>query len=264
VYDAHELFTEQKEIVTRPLIHKIWSSIEKYAIPRFTHGYTVNDFIKEYFEKRYNVHFEVIRNLPIPSSIPLNQKRERLIVYQGAVNEGRCFEALIPAMQFVDAKLIICGGGNFFNQAKMLIQQYRVEHKVELSGWVLPEALKNITATAAIGVTLFENKGLNQYQSLANRFFDYVMAATPQVCINFPQYKKINEVFNIAILIPDSSIHTIADALNELLNNHELYNTLQANCLKAREELNWLTEEPKLLLFWKTSSYSLLYRSLPR
>ena len=43
VYDAHELFTEQKEIITRPLIHRCWLGIEKFLVPRFLNGYTVND-----------------------------------------------------------------------------------------------------------------------------------------------------------------------------------------------------------------------------
>jgi glycosyltransferase involved in cell wall biosynthesis len=251
VYDAHELFTEQKEIITRPFIHSIWSGIAKFSIPKFKNGYTVNDFIKNYLQQQYKVNYAIVRNLPLPCKLTSNNKREKIILYQGAVNEGRCFETLIPAMQFVEAKLIICGEGNFFDQTKQLIKTCNVEDKIELKGWVTPDDLVNITAKATIGLTLFEATGLNQYQSLANRFFDYIIAAKPQVCVNFPQYKKINEAFNIAYLITDSSINTIANALNELLTNDELYNTLQTNCIKAREELNWLTEEPKLLAFWK-------------
>jgi hypothetical protein len=39
VYDAHELFCEMKEIVTRPVIYKTWKKIEKFALPRFPSGY---------------------------------------------------------------------------------------------------------------------------------------------------------------------------------------------------------------------------------
>ena len=31
IYDAHELFCEMKEIVTRPAIYKIWKRIERYC-----------------------------------------------------------------------------------------------------------------------------------------------------------------------------------------------------------------------------------------
>ena len=45
VYDAHELFCEMKEIVSRPGIYKIWKKIEQYAVPGFKNGYTVNHVI---------------------------------------------------------------------------------------------------------------------------------------------------------------------------------------------------------------------------
>ena len=35
VYDAHELFCEMKEIVTRPRVYKIWKNIEKLTVPKF-------------------------------------------------------------------------------------------------------------------------------------------------------------------------------------------------------------------------------------
>ncbi len=117
IYDAHELFTEQKEIVTRKAVYKFWMMIEKFAVPKFKSGYTVNEFIADELKRRYSVSYSIIRNLPLKVTIN-NQKPtiNKFIIYQGAVNEGRCFETLIPAMKFVNAKLVICGKGNFFKR----------------------------------------------------------------------------------------------------------------------------------------------------
>lgn len=251
VYDAHELFTEQVEITSRPAIHKIWLGIEKFAVPKFKHGYTVNDFIAAEFARRYNVSYGVIKNMPLyTGDITIAKPTEKFIIYQGAVNEGRCFETLIPAMQQVNARLVICGNGNFFNQVKQLIEQYNVEDKVELKGYVLPAELKNITPTAHVAVTLFESTGLNQYYSLGNRFFDYIMAGVPQVCVNYPEYKAINDVYNVATLINSTSAETIAAALNKLLADDVLYTLLADNCKLARKHLQWQAEEKQLAAFY--------------
>ena len=77
-------------------------------------------------------------------------------------------------------------------------------------GYVIPHELKQITPTAYIAVTLFEQTGLNQYYSLSNRFFDYIMAAVPQVCVDYPEYKTINDKYNIALMIDDTKEETIA------------------------------------------------------
>jgi glycosyltransferase involved in cell wall biosynthesis len=260
VYDAHELFTEQVEIIARPLIHKVWLRIEKFAVPRFKNGYTVNTFIAGEFKRRYNVDYGIIRNLPVltedvfttanaESTLSL-ANNTKFIIYQGAVNEGRCFETLIPAMKQVNGVLVICGEGNFFNQVKQLVQLHGVEDKVQLKGYVLPQTLKKLTPQARVAVTLFEHTGLNQYYSLGNRFFDYIMAGVPQVCVNYPEYSAINNTYQVAYLINDTNSNTIAAALNKLLDDDVIHNNLAANCLKARKHLQWQTEANKLIDFY--------------
>ena len=252
VYDAHELFTEQKEIVTRPVIYKLWLSVEKFAVPKFKHGYTVNNFIAIEFKKRYNVNYSIVRNLPrfinIQSQTDLVNP---FIIYQGAVNEGRSFETLVPAMKLVNAKLVICGNGNFYDQTMELIKQNQLGDKIELKGMVAPEILRSLTPTAFAAVMLFEDTGLNQYHSLANRFFDYIMAGVPQICVDYPEYKAINDKYKVAHLIEDTKAETIAEGINLLLNDSTYYKILQNNCIKARQELNWQSEEKVLVEFYE-------------
>jgi glycosyltransferase involved in cell wall biosynthesis len=251
VYDAHELFTEQKEIVTRPNIQKLWLKVERFAVPKFKNGYTVNQFIADEFRRRYGVKYEVVKNMPVLKPLPQElNKTNRFIIYQGAVNEGRSFETLIPAMKEVDSKLVICGNGNFFEQAKKLIKKHKVADKVEMRGYVAPDELAALTPTAHVAVTLFEKVGLNQYNSLSNRFFDYIMAAVPQVCVGYPEYEAINDKYGIAYVIYNTDASTIAVALNNLLSDDVLHERIRQNCIRAREELNWGTEEQILIKFY--------------
>jgi len=251
VYDAHELFCEMKEIVSRPGIYRVWKRIEKFTVPKFKYGYTVNQPIAEEFRKMYRVDYAVIRNVPLQSPLIIPEKKEKYILYQGAVNEGRSFETLIPAMKDINARLIIAGDGNFMSQAKKLVQKSHLEEKIIFTGKLLPDELYKYTVDAWIGITLFENKGLSNYFSLANRFFDYLHAGVPQLCVNYPVYREINKNYPVAVLIDDLSSEAIAKNLNNLLENQSLYHELQQNCLKAREELNWQNEEKKLIDFYQ-------------
>lgn len=252
VYDAHELFTEQKEVITRKNIHRYWLAIERFAVPRFPHGYTVNRFIAMELKRRYGVDYAVIRNLPNTVSLPVQtDKPEKWILYQGAVNEGRSFETLVPAMKHVDARLVVCGKGNFFDQAVALAKEHGVTDKIEFRGYVAPEELKQLTPRAYFGLTLFEANGLNQYQSLANRFFDYIMAGIPQVCVNYPEYAAINERFHIMYPVNNTDATTLAQAMNNLLTKTVLYDEISRNCLAARAVLNWEQEEKILLHFYR-------------
>lgn len=250
VYDAHELFCEMKEIATRPRIYRFWKRVEKATVPHFDHNYTVNTPIAEEFEKLYGKQFEVIRNVPLlcPADIP--EKPEKYILYQGAVNEGRSFETLIPAMKQVNARLIICGNGNFMEQAKQITAIHGLEEKIIFKGKLVPEELRQYTRQAYIGVTLFDKEGISNYYSLANRFFDYFHSGIPQLCVNYPVYREINNQYQIAVLIDDLEPDTIANQLNALLTDEKLYNKLQENCFKARTVYNWQEEEKKLISFY--------------
>jgi glycosyltransferase involved in cell wall biosynthesis len=251
IYDAHELFCEMKEIVTRPRIYSIWKWIEKNTVPKFKLGYTVNEPISAEFGKMYGVHYEIIRSISLYQPLNENLKREDFILYQGAVNEGRCFETLIPAMKQVNAQLVVCGDGNFMQQAKELVQQYDLEKKVLFKGMIDPAALKIYTAKARIGITLFEKDSRSNYFSLANRFFDYIHAGTPQLCVNYPAYREINNLHPVAVVINNTGEQEIATALNNLLTNEMQWQQMHEACLQAAKLLNWQEEEKKLIAFYK-------------
>lgn len=251
VYDAHEWFSEMKEVVTRPGIFRIWKWVEKTYLPRFPNGYTVNREIAQQFKKLYGVDFEVVRNMPaLTEQIPAGTK-ELFLIYQGAVNEGRAFEILLPAMRYVDYPLYIFGHGNFYTAALSLIRSHQLESKVFLKGKLLPEQLKKITPKALLGFTLFEQTGQSNILSLANRFFDYVMAGTPQICVDSPVYRELNNNDPVAVLIELSGPEALARQINDLLGDHEKYAQLHRNCLVKRLEWNWQRESETLLTFYQ-------------
>ncbi len=252
VYDAHEYFCEMKEVVTRPRVYKVWNLVEKTFVPKFKNGYTVSKAIAGDFFIKYRVNYELIMNATLLK--PMNgipKKKEKYILYQGAVNEARGLEFLIPAMAHIDATLHIYGDGNYLEQSRALVRSCQMMNKVFIHEKVLPSELEEITRHAHIGLNLVENNGLNQYYSLANKFFDYMHALVPQVTMNFPEYRRINDQFEIAVLIDDLQEKSIIAGINSLLNNKEEYAQLMQNCIKARELFNWQNEEKKLINFYK-------------
>ncbi|WP_299823879.1 glycosyltransferase [uncultured Pontibacter sp.] len=250
VYDAHEYFPEVIEVTDRKLIKATWTAIERFILTRTSYAYTVTQSIADIFYRKYNTKFEVIRNLPVLYPDAPAVKEPRTILYQGAVNAGRGLEPLLEAMVGLDAKLIICGDGDVFENLKQLAEQLQVAHKVEFKGQVLPKDLLQITRRCQVGVMLLENKGLSYYYSLANKFFDYVHAGVPQVIIDFPEYRQLNEQYNVGLLTT-LNVQEIKEKLELLLTDDALYQILVANCEKAKQALNWQHEEQRLFRFYE-------------
>jgi len=251
VYDAHEYFSQLDEVVSRPKIYRFWHRIEKKMISKFENGYTVCDSLAEEFKKNYNANYRVVRNVPWLIESNEQIRSEDNILYQGAVNKGRGLDKLVFAMRSINAKLWVCGEGNFIGEMRSVVQANDLSEKVIFFGMLPPEELKKRTTQAYIAVNPFERTGLNQYLSLSNKFFDYIHAGIPQVTMSYPEYKKINDQIKIAELIDDLEPETIANAINKLLNDQELYSKLKKNCLIAKQELNWQKEKDKLLNFYK-------------
>lgn len=251
IYDAHEYFTELKEVRTRPLVRRFWSAVEGLAVPKFKHGYTVSAGLANQFKNKFNRQYLVIRNLPKLQTLEGSTKREKFIVFQGAVNEARGFEYLIPAMRSIPYKLVVCGDGNFMQQLKKLIAENGVGEKVELKGMMLPEELKIVALQASLGIGLAEKEGINQFHALPNKFLEYMHAGLPQIAMNFPEYQKINQPYPIAVLLDELTVNGVAKIVNETMANDALLAIMNESAIKAREVYNWQAEEKVLVHFYQ-------------
>jgi glycosyltransferase involved in cell wall biosynthesis len=257
-FDAHEYFTEVPEVTGRKFTKNIWERVAQMCIPHADLAYTVNSSLAGIFSGLYRTTFGVIRSVPFrldtrngyaapPESIPATRP---VILYQGALNEGRGIEQCILAMKQIDAEFRIIGEGDLSEKLRSMVTEHGLKDKVKFQGFVLPEQLAAHTKQATIGYNVFENKGLSYYYSLNNKFFDYIQSHLPQICTPYPEFEKINAEYGVG-LTATASVDEIVVAVNRLLNDKTLYETLKANCKKAAEVFNWQHEEQELIRLYK-------------
>ena len=268
VYDAHELFTEVPEVVGRPAVQRVWRWVEGFIVPRARLAYTVGPALAR-----------VLEAAPRPALCrgaqrepPARSRRRRptfpaqpaggYLLYQGVLNVGRGLEALLDAMPLVAGRLVICGEGDL---SAALRAQAAAAGPAGFRPGGVPRlraaraALREVTRPARPWASCCSKTvGLSYYYSLANKFFDYVHAGIPQVLIDFPEYRALNDEFDVAELVPDLAPATLAAALNRLLPGGDAarYQHLAANCRRAAPHLSWEREEKVLV-----GLYAGLFRS---
>ena len=254
VYDAHEYFTEVPEVVRRPSIQKIWSSIASWAIPQFPYCYTVGEALAGILSERYGPSFEVIRNVPVKTrNVPdQNTPPPFIILYQGVLNEGRGLEVLIQAMQELgDVELWLTGEGDLSQVLRELTDELNLNERVKFLGYLAPTDLQEITPQAHLGVNLLENKGLSYYYSLANKTFDYIQAGVPSLQMAFPEYLRLQEKYEVFYILENLSVSSLVQAVQNIKSSPDEYLQLKNNCLKASQYLNWEQEEQFLWQFYE-------------
>ncbi len=249
VYDSHELFTEVPELENSSTKKNIWLAIEKACITKTDKQYTVCDSIAKFYNEKYYINMEVIRNLPFSKQNLSNYtERKNILIYQGALNKERGIETLIEAMQYIeDYKLIIAGKGDLESYLHELTNKLSLTDKIEFTGNLSFDKLYNLTKTAKLGFSIETGSSLNYKYALPNKIFDYIQAGVPVLCADFPEMKTIIETFKVGETFTGNTAKELSKKILSMLNSNESLITYHNNCITASKELNWENEEKKLI-----------------
>lgn len=257
VYDSHEYFCGELSIADRPFVKHVWKSIERFCFPKLKDVITVSQSIVEQYEKEYGIRPHLVRNIPPKATPPVTETRvslqlpedKTIIILQGnGINEGRGGEELVEAMPFVDEKAVflIVGSGTVIPQLKERVKDLQLEHRVRFVSRVTPEMLYNYTYLSDIGIALDRDLSMNLRFSLPNKLFEYIKAGTPVVVSNLIERARIVGQYRVGLIVEDFQAENIAEKINKLVNDKQLYNDLKANCKIAAEDLCWENEEKVL------------------
>ena len=252
IYDSHEYFIGVPELIHRPKIQKFWKRIEKRALPKVDKMYTVNESIADLYRKEYNREVLVVRNIADTKQLIQNKSREELglpadkqiVIFQGAgINIQRGAEELIEAIQLVEnAILIFVGGGDVIDQLKQKVAQNNWNEKVLFFGKRSYSELMNFTSVSDVGISMDKDTNINYRFSLPNKIFDYIQAGIPQLVSNLPEIRKIVESYQVGLICPSHDPKIIAEYLERMLTDEDLYERLKNNTKKAAAELTWENE----------------------
>lgn len=257
VYDSHEYFCGELSIADRPFVKRVWKSIERFCFPKLKDVITVSQSIVDQYEQEYGIRPHLVRNIPPKATPPVTETRvslqlpedKTIIILQGnGINEGRGGEELVEAMPFVDEKAVflIVGSGTVIPQLKERVKDLQLEHRVRFVSRVTPEMLYNYTYLSDIGIALDRDLSMNLRFSLPNKLFEYIKAGTPVVVSNLIERARIVGQYRVGLIVEDFQAENIAEKINKLVNDKQLYNDLKANCKLAAEDLCWENEEKVL------------------
>lgn len=242
--DLHELFPEVPEVACRPFVKSVWTKLEDWILPRVKECYTVCQSIADYYQNRYGIKVKVLRNMPFKRAYTGKSGKfdfggKRVILYQGAVNEGRGIEWVMDAMPYVEnAVFVVIGKGDLYDELCLKCQKDGLTDRVKFLGHIPFGELSAYTNDADLGVCLLKEKGLSYYYALPNRVFDFMQAHVPLLATDFPEIARVLNGAGTGRVIRDYEPRKLADVINEMLGtpvNHELFT-------KASEQYNWESE----------------------
>lgn len=258
-YDTHEYFTGAPELTNSPVKRKIWKRLENWLFPKLKTIYTVNNSVKNEYQKEYDVPIDVIRNVPVSTKnsaapLPDNWKGKIILLAQGmGLNAGRSCIEMIEALPLLDERfhLVFIGGGTEWERLKHRREELELEHRIDMMDRMLPSQLKSFTALAHLGISLDSFNDKNCLFNLPNKVFDYLQAGVPIFATAIPEIKRIVDEYDCGICITNTSPEFISNTITELFNNNFRYESLRKNAIMASKDLCWENEEEKLMDIYK-------------
>ena len=252
IYDSHELFSEGPELQGRNFVKGFWRFLERIFLPRIKKAFTVSQSIADYYNRKYNANFGVVKNVPIlkreitkvEAKFPTDNKT---VLYQGVLNPGRGIKPMIKALHFLkDIDLVIIGYGKVETELREFVKAELLENRVHFLGRIPHEELPNYTKLATIGMVLEEPLGLSFEYSLPNKLFDYIHAGLPIISGHLPEIKKVIEAYKVGVVVEDYDPKTIAKKIQELIDNEALYYQIKLNQQKVKKGFCWENEQQLL------------------
>jgi len=257
IYDPHELETEKSMV--RGIKRAFFRVLERILIHHAEAVIVVSDSIGVWYRNRYSLkNVSVVRNFPYldnkesrkPSTLRDKFKIkdcEMLFLYQGLLGAGRGIELLLEIFSRSPSHKHIVFLG--FGPLEDKVRGFEAAHpNIHFCSAVKPQELCHYTASADVGLAIFENVCLNYYYILPNKLFEYLNCGLPVVVSDFPDMSVFVDQYGCGWKVAFDH-----DAVMRMLESitQEDIEQKKPNVLKHRGNFCWEKEERKLLAIYK-------------
>ena len=273
IYDSHEIYLETlnqflprnprgiKKIIffiNLKLMRFIGHNLKKKVLPKVHTFITVNESLREYFIRKYPIQkSEIIMNVPelkqsekATDCIDYRHKfnwgeDSKILIYQGALNEGRGLVLLIDVMEELndEFKLVVLGNGPLKQQLIDLSNVKSKKNQIEFINSVPISQLLYYTQGADIGINLLEDFNLSKKLASPNKLFEYIHARIPVICSNTIENSKVIQDYEIGVLTENNKT-SIKNSISELSKKKK--HVFEDEMTRAIDNYNWEKQEYKI------------------
>jgi len=260
VYDAHEIWGY---MVSRDL-PKTWADYylwkEKRIVKHVDYIITVNEPLKEYFEKIVDKPITIIMNAKSLQSKKYEPPQNKIftVTYIGVIGKSRFLIKIVDAIKELnDVHCIIAGYGNKKKYVDALKEKCSQIDNVDFIGRISMEEVMPMTKKSDAVICLFNPMDKNSKVGLPNKVFEAMVSGRPIIVSRDVYLGKFVEKENIGIAVKKDK-NSLKKSIVKLRDNPDLCKKLGENALKsAIREYNWEVQEKKLLNIyerWKSEN----------
>jgi len=260
VYDSHELATERSRMSRRA--RRRAGRAERRGLRHVDEGIWTTRSRAEYVVRRYGIPFPtLIHNVPemieVKEGWDLHRRlgippEQRILVYQGSIQEFRGIEESIEAVTLLDrCTLVIIGYGYHRPALEEMVRRRGLDHRVRFFGPIPNDELLYYTASAHVGLCVIRGQSLSYRWSMPNKLFEYMMAGIPVVASDFEEMGRVVREEGVGTVCDPDDPVSIAAAVRAIVDDADAEARFRAATRVAISRYNWDHEEQKLLALYR-------------
>ncbi len=254
IYDAHEIWG----YMVHKDFPKVWADYylwkEKKLLKHVDHIITVNNPLKDYFEKITDKPISIIMNAkPLQKKIysPPDNKIFT-IIYIGGIRKPRFILEIVEAVKDLEDVYCIIGGykgrKHYIDKLKEKISKIK---NTDFIGKVPMKDVLPLTKKADCVVCMTNPNDRNNSIATANKQFEAMVSGRPIICTKGTYPGAFTEKYDVG-LTAEFNKESLKKAIVKLRDNPDLCEKLGKNALKnAVEEFNWERQEEKLVKLYE-------------
>ena len=204
-------------------------SMFKYVLNNATKVVVLANVLKDLMKEHYNIDAEVLYN-PIEEHPPRDKSKiEKKVFFAAYLTQNKGYDTLLRAFKEVVVKhpvweLVLAGSGETEN-AKKLINELGIENNVEQHLWLNKEQMSEFYQKVSIYCIASKQEGFPM-AFLEAASYGVPIVTTPVGGI----VDVIEDEKNCMIFGFDNHVE-LADKINKLIENSEIYNTISKNLI---------------------------------
>ncbi len=263
IFDSHELPFDDPSLTHWRRLSALATRILTRMLPRCAGVITASPlYAREIRNKYHYPEVTLVRNLPNYQAVPRSDKLQkylglgpdvRIALYQGNLQPNRSLDILAHAAPFLEPGTVIIMMGRAVEttrrQLEDLIVSKGVADRVKIIPPVPYEELLNWTASADIGLTLFQPDYTHSIRfCLPNKLFEYLMAGLPVITSALDAIAELIKTYDVGQMVSSLEPADVAAAINSMLADRVALARMHHNAVEvARGEFCWERESLQLI-----------------
>jgi len=244
MYEAHDFYADLSKRDDKITTSKRRNSkYERLYIPKISAVVCLQEHQKDLYNELFpNQKFLVARTglHKITKGASVNNS---YIAYIGSFDKHKGVGVLLQAAALSRSKpkVFIIGGKNKKEIAEchQIASDVYQREKVKITGWLNKKDFHHHLSHVRVGIIPLQSTFFNRYITSPLKLFDFYSHGFPVICSDLPTMRELVVEKETGLFFQPSDAHDLAEKIDALFQDKELYKTMKKNIYDAAEQYLW-------------------------